>query len=70
MAKADATVRILGTDLSGATNVGFNDVAAAFELVLATEIIATVPSGASSGKVQVVTPGGTLSSNKPFWVVR
>ncbi|HUE03800.1 MAG TPA: IPT/TIG domain-containing protein [Bryobacteraceae bacterium] len=69
MAQAGATVRILGTDLSGATNVGFNGVAAAFELVSATEIIATVPSGASSGKVLVVTPGGTLSSNRLFRVV-
>jgi hypothetical protein len=39
-------------------------------LVSSTEIVAIVPDGASSGKVQVVTSRGALSSNAAFRVVR
>ncbi|MGC9947028.1 MAG: choice-of-anchor tandem repeat GloVer-containing protein [Bryobacteraceae bacterium] len=67
-AKAGTSVTILGTDLTGATSVSFNGAAAAFRVVSATEISTAVPTGASTGKVQVVTPGGTLSSNVPFQV--
>ena len=66
--KVGAAVKILGTNLTGATSVGFNGTAAVFEVVSSSEITTTVPSGASSGKVQVVTPIGTLSSNVPFRV--
>jgi uncharacterized protein (TIGR03437 family) len=60
---------ILGTDLTGATSVTFNGTSAAFTVVSPTEITATVPAGGTSGiTVQVVTPGGTLSSNVPFHV--
>jgi hypothetical protein len=55
-------VEILGTNLRGTTNVSFNGTAAAFEVVSDTLIATTVPVGASTGTVQVVTPGGTLSS--------
>jgi len=64
-----AAVKILGTDLTGATSVTFDGTAAVFDVVSATEITATVPSGATTGTVQVVTPGGTLSSNLPFRVL-
>jgi uncharacterized repeat protein (TIGR03803 family) len=64
-----AHIKILGTDLTGATSVTFNGIVAAFEVVSRTEIVAIVPAGASSGEVQVVTPGGTLSSNLPFRVL-
>src|ERR1017187_8845912 len=67
--KVGAAVKILGTNLTGATSVGFNGTAAVFEVVSSSEITPTVPAGASSGKVQVVTPGGTLSSNASFSVV-
>jgi uncharacterized repeat protein (TIGR03803 family) len=63
------SVRILGYELTGATGVTFNGVAAAFTVVSSTEIIAGVPSGAITGPVQVVTPSGTLSSNVPFRVL-
>ena len=66
--KTGASVRILGADLTGATSVSFNGTAAAFKVVSSTEIITTVPAGATSGKVEVVTPSGTLSSNVPFRV--
>jgi uncharacterized repeat protein (TIGR03803 family) len=63
-----AAVTILGSDLTGATSVTFNGTPAVFVVVSATEITTTVPSGATSGTVQVVTPSGTLSSNVPFRV--
>jgi len=61
-----ATVIILGNNLTGTTSVTFNGTAATFTVVSDTEITATVPSGPRIGKVQVVTPGGTLTSNVPF----
>jgi len=63
-----AAVTILGTDLSGASSVTFNGTAAAFTVKSATEITATVPTGARTGVVQVVTPNATLSSNVPYTV--
>jgi uncharacterized repeat protein (TIGR03803 family) len=66
--KVGTSVRILGTDLTGATSVAFHGTAAAFTVVSASEITATVPAGATTGKIQVVTPGGTLLSNVSFRV--
>jgi len=65
---AGATVMILGDNLTGATKVSFNGVPAAFAVVSSTEIEATVPTGATTGTVTVVTPGGTLESNALFQV--
>ena len=62
-------IKILGTDLTGATGVTFNGTPAGFTVEAASLIAATVPVGATSGTVQVVTPGGTLSSNVPFRVL-
>jgi uncharacterized repeat protein (TIGR03803 family) len=61
-----AVVKILGTSLTGATSVTFNGTAATFTVKSKSEITTTVPTGATTGTVQVVTPGGTLSSNVPF----
>jgi uncharacterized repeat protein (TIGR03803 family) len=66
--KVGAAVKILGNNLKGATKVTFNGTAATFKVVSSTEITTKVPSGATTGKVQVVTPHGTLSSNVPFRV--
>jgi uncharacterized repeat protein (TIGR03803 family) len=63
-----AAVTILGTDLTGAASVTFNGTAATFTVKSKSEITTTVPSGATTGTVQVVTPGRTLSSNVPFRV--
>jgi len=63
-----AAVIILGTDLTGATSVTFNGVAANFTVASATEIKATVPAGATTGTVEVVTPKRTLKSNVQFRV--
>lgn len=65
-----ATVKILGTSLAGATSVTFNGTAAIFRVVSGSLITATVPAGASTGVVQVVTPGGELSSNVAFQVIK
>jgi uncharacterized repeat protein (TIGR03803 family) len=61
-------VIILGTNLTGTTSVTFNGTAAAFTVVSATEITTTVPTGATTGTVQVTTPSGPLSSNVVFGV--
>ena len=68
--KVGAAVNILGTDLTGATSVTFNGTAATFTVVSPSLITTTVPAGATTGAVQVVTPGGTLSSNVPFRVIQ
>lgn len=64
-----AAVTILGTDLTGAIGVTFNGTAASFVEKSATEITATVPAGATTGAVQVVTPNVTLSSDVPYTVI-
>jgi len=68
-AKVGATVTILGTDLHGATAVNFNGTPATFKVVSATAIRTTVPVGASSGPITVVTPAGSLTGNPTFTVV-
>jgi uncharacterized repeat protein (TIGR03803 family) len=62
-----STVTILGTDLTAASSVTFNGTATDFKVVSATEITTTVPSGATTGSVEVTTPKGTLKSF-PFTV--
>jgi uncharacterized repeat protein (TIGR03803 family) len=66
--KVGAVVDILGTDLKGATGVTFNGTSAVFKVISPFLIGSTIPSGATTGTIQVVTPGGTLSSNVPFKV--
>ncbi len=61
-------VRILGTDLTGATSVTFNGTAATFTVVSRSEITTTVPTGATTGTVEVTIPSGTLNSNTEFSV--
>jgi uncharacterized repeat protein (TIGR03803 family) len=68
--KVGASVGILGTDLTGATSVTLNGTQTAFRVISKTFIEAKVPSGATSGTVKVQLPGGKLSSNVPFIVVR
>jgi len=68
-AKIGATVNILGTDLTGAIGVSFNGKVATFTVVSSSEITTTVPSDATTGEVEVVTPSGMLSSNVSFRVL-
>jgi uncharacterized repeat protein (TIGR03803 family) len=68
--KTGHIVNILGNNLTGATSVTFNGVAATFTVnASGTAIEATVPSGATTGTIEVATPSGTLSSNVAFQVL-
>ena len=69
--KVGQKVTILGTNLAGATGVTFNGTPATGFTVntSGSAIAATVPPGATTGTVAVVTSrGSTLSSNIPFRV--
>lgn len=66
---AGMAVKILGTNLTGATKVTFNGHIAVFKVISNSLITATVPVGATTGTVEVATPEGTLLSNVPFQVV-
>lgn len=62
------SIGILGSGFTGTTGVNFNGTNATFSVISDTYISATVPSGAGSGFVNVVTPAGTLKSNVKFRV--
>ena len=64
------SVIILGNGLTGSTSVTFNGVEAEFAVESDTYIKATVPAGATTGTVSVVTPSGTLNSNPQFRVTK
>jgi uncharacterized repeat protein (TIGR03803 family) len=66
--KVGDAVQILGTNLTGADYMSFNGTQASFTVLSPTLIATTVPIGATSGKVHVNTPGGTLFSGGPFVV--
>jgi uncharacterized repeat protein (TIGR03803 family) len=68
-AKVGQTVQILGQGLQGTSAVSFNGTPANFSTRSANYLTANVPSGATTGYVTVITPGGTLTSNVPFQVV-
>ncbi len=61
-------VTITGTNFTGATTVRFNGTNATFTVVSATSITTTVPSGATTGVVTVITPAGTANSSTNFTV--
>ena len=62
-------VNILGNSLTGTTSVTFNGTPATFIVVSDTQIRAIVPSGATTGQVDVTTPTAQLTSNIPFQVI-
>ncbi len=64
-----ARVIVLGNGLAGTSAVSFNGIPAVFTVVSATEIVATVPIGATNGFVTVSTRAGTIRSNVPFRVL-
>jgi uncharacterized repeat protein (TIGR03803 family) len=70
MGKVGKSVLILGNGLSGSTSVTFNGVQAAFTVESDTYIKATVPKGATTGTVSVITPTGNLNSNPQFVVTK
>ena len=62
------SVTITGTNFTGATPVTFNNVAATFVVNSATQITATVPATATTGKVKVTNPAGSATSTADFVV--
>ena len=62
------TVTILGTHLTGTTEVTFNGRAANFKVLSDSHLSATIPPGATTGPIQVTTPGATLQGRKTFVV--
>jgi hypothetical protein len=66
--KPGTVVTIVGTNLTGATHVRFNGTNATITTNTATKIKATVPAGATTGKIEVVTPSGTVKSATKFVV--
>ena len=65
---AGASVVINGANFTGATAVAFNGTAAAFTVNSAIKITATVPAGATTGKIGVTTPAGSAISSANFAV--
>ena len=66
--KAGHKVILLGTNLTGTSGVSFHGTPATFQIVSKSEVITTVPAGATTGKITVTTPRGTLTSNVKFRV--
>jgi uncharacterized repeat protein (TIGR03803 family) len=65
-----AHVVIIGNNLQDATSVSFNGTAATFKACdSGFAIDTTVPEGATSGPLTVMTPEGTLTSNTSFTVL-
>jgi uncharacterized repeat protein (TIGR03803 family) len=63
-------VIITGTSFTGTTKVTFGGVkAVTFTVDSDSQITATVPTGAKTGKIQVTTAGGTASSTQTFTVM-
>jgi glucose/arabinose dehydrogenase len=62
-------VAITGSNFTGASSVKFNGTAATvFSVASATQIMANVPTGATTGKISVTTAGGTATSANDFTV--
>ena len=67
--KTGSQVTLSGLHLSTATAVLFNGTPAVFSAYSAWTLLVTVPAGATTGPIQVVTPGGTATRTQPFVVV-
>jgi hypothetical protein len=63
-----SSVVIKGTNFAGASVVWFNGTNAAFTLNSSNQITATVPTGATTGPVSVIAPGGLATSAGNFTV--
>ena len=63
-------VTISGRHFNGARSVTFNGTStSSYTVDSATQIKATVPSGATTGRIKVKTPGGTATSSSDFTVL-
>jgi uncharacterized repeat protein (TIGR03803 family) len=61
-------VTITGVSLAQTTHVTIGGKGATFTVKSDTEVTATVPTGATTGKIQATTPGGTATSSTNFTV--
>jgi uncharacterized repeat protein (TIGR03803 family) len=61
-------VTITGTGLTQTTAVTFDNVSATFTVNSDSQITATVPTGAATGKIKVTTKGGSATSSTSFTV--
>ena len=66
--KVGRIIMILGQGFIGTTGVFFNGKSASYTVASDTYLKATIPIGATTGPITVATPGGRLTSNKPFVV--
>ena len=66
--KVGASVTITGVSLSQTSQVTFGGVVATFTVNTDSQVTATVPTGAKSGKIVITTPGGTATSATSFTV--
>jgi uncharacterized repeat protein (TIGR03803 family) len=62
------SVTITGTGLSQTSKVAFNGKLASFTVNSDTQVTATVPTGATTGKIGLETKGGTVGSTTTFTV--
>jgi len=62
------SVAVTGSGLTQTTKVTFGGVGAAFTVNSDSQITATVPAGANTGKITVKTKGGSASSKTKFTV--
>lgn len=67
--KEGQTVTILGNGLKGTSQVTFNGLPATFKVKSDSYLTATVPTGATSGEIQVTTAKATLKGRKEFVVL-
>jgi hypothetical protein len=61
-------VTILGKHLQGATSVTFNGIAGTVTFNHKRELVVIIPAGASSGPIEITTPGGSTTSPRTFQV--
>jgi RHS repeat-associated protein len=69
--RVGTSVQITGTGFAGTATqntVKFNGTTTAVLSATATDLLVKVPSGATSGTISVVAPGGTGTSDEPFTV--
>jgi hypothetical protein len=68
VALAGTEIRIMGAGFAGATSVSFGGTPASFTEFSAVEIRATVPLGATTGKISIMTPRGPVTTSYDFIV--
>jgi uncharacterized repeat protein (TIGR03803 family) len=66
--KIGYNINILGNNLTSTSSVSFNGAPATFTVLSNTHLKVTVPTGATTGTIEVTTASGTLSSNVAFQV--